>query len=81
MRHQARSPTHYGQQGAEAGLVSPPIKGDARHMIDNLVLLMTHGLLLLTAVRLMRNPALDEENAPPATADKPRKRRWGRSDA
>ncbi len=50
-------------------------------MIDNLTLLMTHGLLLITALRLMRNPALDDENSTPDTDDKPRKRRWGRTDA
>ena len=48
-------------------------------MIDSLVLGLTHGLLLLTAWRLINSPALDDESAPPAN-DAPRKHlgnRWG----
>jgi hypothetical protein len=48
-------------------------------MIDSLVLGLTHGLLLLTAWRLMNNPALDDESAPPAN-EAPRSR-WGRKRA
>jgi len=50
-------------------------------MIDNLVLATTHGLLMLTAWRLIHMPALDDERAPDtdADADNPiRKRRWGK---
>ncbi len=32
-------------------------------MIDNLVLGLTHGLLLLVAWRLVNNPALDDDSA------------------
>ena len=45
-------------------------------MIDSLVLALTHGLLLLTAWRLIHSPARDDESAPPAD-DAPRNR-WGR---
>jgi hypothetical protein len=41
-------------------------------MIDNLILLSTHGLLLITAWRLLGRPDLDEENAAAGT-----KSRWG----
>ena len=46
-------------------------------MIDNFALLLTHGLLALTAWRLIRRPDLDHD----AAADHPRAA-WGRrSDA
>lgn len=48
-------------------------------MIDSLVLGLTHGLLLLTAWRLIHSPALDDENAPPPK-EAPRNR-WGRKRA
>ena len=48
-------------------------------MIDSLVLGLTHGLLLLTAWRLINSPALDDENAPPP-GEKTRNR-WGRKRA
>lgn len=48
-------------------------------MIDTLVLGLTHGLLLLTAWRLINSPALDDENAPPPS-EKPGNR-WGRKRA
>ena len=49
-------------------------------MIDNLVLGLTHGLLLLTAWRLINRPDLDDENAaaPDSDGGKPR---WGRKRA
>lgn len=52
-------------------------------MIDSLVLGLTHGLLLLTAWRLINSPALDDENAlPPAEAPgKQAGNRWGRKRA
>ena len=45
-------------------------------MIDNLVIGLTHGLLLLTAWRLIGRPELDDESA--VAPDKSGKRRWGR---
>lgn len=52
-------------------------------MIDSLVLGLTHGLLLLTAWRLINNPALDDENTPSAgeAPGKPLGNRWGRKRA
>lgn len=50
-------------------------------MIDNLVLATTHGLLMLTAWRLINMPALDDESAvtPDTDTDAPAtKRRWGK---
>ena len=49
-------------------------------MIDNFSLALTHGLMLLAAVLLLRRPDLDSE-APPSDPARPRKRRWGRRDA
>ncbi|MBX3592983.1 hypothetical protein [Sphingomonas sp.] len=46
-------------------------------MIDNLILGLTHGLLVVTALRLVNSPRLDDESAPVDDADTPR-RRWGR---
>ncbi|WP_173655714.1 hypothetical protein [Sphingomonas turrisvirgatae] len=48
-------------------------------MIDNLVLGLTHGLLLLTAWRLINRPDLDDEHAPRDAKDG--KPRWGRKRA
>jgi hypothetical protein len=42
-------------------------------MIDNFSLAITHGLMLLAAVLLLRRPDLDREGP----EEKPRKRRWG----
>ena len=50
-------------------------------MIDSLVLALTHGLLLLTAWRLIHSPALDDERAPPPANDSAPKGRWGRKRA
>jgi hypothetical protein len=52
-------------------------------MIDSLVLGLTHGLLLLTAWRLINSPALDDESAPPPgeEAGKRPGNRWGRKRA
>lgn len=49
-------------------------------MIDNLVLGLTHGLLLLTAWRLINRPELDDESAvvPDSDGQKPG---WGRKRA
>lgn len=49
-------------------------------MIDSLVLALTHGLLLLTAWRLIHSPALDDESTPPPAGEAP-KNRWGRKRA
>ena len=49
-------------------------------MIDSAVLALTHGLLLLTAWRLIHSPALDERAPPPANDSAP-KGRWGRKRA
>ncbi|HSX54343.1 MAG TPA: hypothetical protein VLG14_03520 [Sphingomonas sp.] len=48
-------------------------------MIDSLVLGLTHGLLLLTAWRLIHRPDLDDESAPPP--GEARQNRWGRKRA
>lgn len=48
-------------------------------MIDNLVLGLTHGLLLLTAWRLINRPELDDERA--VTEPDGKKPKWGRKRA
>ena len=48
-------------------------------MIDNFSLAVTHGLMLLAALLLLRRPDLDREG--PGEEPRPRKRRWGRGDA
>lgn len=48
-------------------------------MIDNLVIGLTHGLLLLTTWRLINRPELDDECAVPDERDG--KRKWGRKRA
>jgi hypothetical protein len=53
---------------------------EAVRVIDNLVIGLTHGLLLLTTWRLIHRPELDDESAAPADADGG-KRRWGRKRA
>ncbi|MGI4733308.1 MAG: hypothetical protein ACRYFW_16415 [Janthinobacterium lividum] len=41
-------------------------------MIDNFALLVSHGLMMLVAVLLMRRPDLDREPpAPPPVGDRP----------
>lgn len=40
-------------------------------MIDTFALLLSHGLILLAAWRLIQRPDLDDDSAPPA-APKPR---------
>lgn len=52
-------------------------------MIDSLVLGLTHGLLLLTAWRLIHRPDLDDESAPPPgqAQRKHSGNRWGRKRA
>jgi hypothetical protein len=47
-------------------------------MIDNFSLGLTHGLLLLTAWRLMFRPDLDDEDAP-APDPESRRGRWHRN--
>lgn len=49
-------------------------------MIDNLVIGLTHGLLLLTTWRLINRPELDDESAT-ATGEDGGKRKWGRKRA
>ncbi|WP_193378007.1 hypothetical protein [Sphingomonas elodea] len=49
-------------------------------MIDNLSLALTHGLMLLAAILLLRRPDLDrEETAPPAREKK--RTGWGKRGA
>jgi hypothetical protein len=57
-----------------------PQQGAATAVIDNLVLGMTHGLLLLTAWRLINRPELDDESAVADDADG-KKPKWGRKRA
>ncbi|WP_173426210.1 hypothetical protein [Sphingomonas hengshuiensis] len=49
-------------------------------MIDNISLLVSHGLMMLAAIQLLRRPDLDHE---PSPRDRPpaRKRRWGKPGA
>ncbi|MFZ5747216.1 MAG: hypothetical protein ACOY45_06105 [Pseudomonadota bacterium] len=49
-------------------------------MIDNLSLGLSHGLMLLAAILLLRRPDLDREPSP-GDDTAPRKRRWGRDRA
>jgi hypothetical protein len=53
---------------------------ERRAMIDNLSLFLSHGLMMLAAILLLRRPDLDRE---PGPGDKPvkAKRRWGDPDA
>jgi hypothetical protein len=48
-------------------------------MIDNFSLALTHGLMLIAAILLLRRPDLDREQSD--DKPEPRKRRWGRGDA
>jgi hypothetical protein len=45
-------------------------------MIDTFSLALTHGLLMLVAVRLLFRPDLDEDPAPGAEPSAPKSRRW-----
>ncbi len=47
-------------------------------LIDNFALLLSHGLMMLVAWRLLARPDLDDDSvpAPPPTA--PRRSRWAR---
>lgn len=45
-------------------------------MIDSFSLALTHGLLLLTAWRLLSRPDLDEDPAPGAEPPAPKSRGW-----
>ena len=49
-----------------------PYGARARAMIDNFALLISHGLILLAAWRLVQRPDLDDDAAPPV----PRPVRW-----
>ena len=42
-------------------------------MIDNLALGLSHGLMLLAALLLLKRPDLDREGAPPKTGMRPRR--------
>ena len=45
-------------------------------MIDSFSLALTHGLLLLVAVRLLSRRDLDEDGAGPTDPGAPKSRRW-----
>ena len=45
-------------------------------MIDNFALAVSHGLILLTAWRLMFRPDLDDDNAPEPAPAQPRENRF-----
>ncbi|HWK36528.1 hypothetical protein [Sphingomonas sp.] len=47
-------------------------------MIDNFALAITHGLMLLAALRLWHRDDLDREPGPRDDAPPPRAQRWGR---
>ena len=50
-------------------------------MIDNFSLGLAHGLLMLTAILLLRRPDLDTEAKPGEETVRSSKRRWGRPNA
>lgn len=50
-------------------------------MIDNFALALTHGLMLIAAIRLWRRDDLDREPGPGDEAGAPRTKRWGRPGA
>ncbi|MGK6321146.1 hypothetical protein [Sphingomonas sp. DT-204] len=50
-------------------------------MIDNFALALTHGLMLIAAIRLWRRDDLDRESGPQDEATAPRAKRWGRPGA
>ncbi|MCW3836114.1 hypothetical protein ACFQ1E_08680 [Sphingomonas canadensis] len=50
-------------------------------MIDNISLAITHGLMFVAAVLLLRRPDLDHEDSPGDPPKKPRRNRWGRDGA
>ncbi|MDF7774978.1 hypothetical protein P1X14_06960 [Sphingomonas sp. AOB5] len=49
-------------------------------MIDNFSLAVSHGLMMLAAILLLRRPDLDREESPEDKAVT-KKRRWGRPGA
>ena len=50
-------------------------------MIDNLSLAISHGLMLLAAILLLRRDDLDSEPSPHDEGGKANKRRWGKPGA
>ena len=50
-------------------------------MIDNFSLAVTHGLMLIAAVLLLRRADLDQETGAQDEQAAPRKRRWGKPGA
>jgi hypothetical protein len=50
-------------------------------MIDNLSLAISHGLMLLAALLLLRRPDLDHEPGPSDTESKAKPSRWGKPGA
>ena len=50
-------------------------------MIDNLSLAISHGLMLLAAILLLRRDDLDREASPRDREVKTKKRRWGKPGA
>jgi hypothetical protein len=51
-------------------------------MIDNFSLAVSHGLMMLAAILLLRRPDLDRDDAPASDDQtKAKKRRWGRPGA
>jgi hypothetical protein len=50
-------------------------------MIDNFSLAVTHGLMLIAALLLLRRPDLDDETRAQDAQPSPRKRRWGKRGA
>lgn len=53
------------------------VAGRAEAMIDNFSVLLTHGLMLLAAWRLLRRPDLDREGAAPSRFGRRAERRPG----
>ncbi|MDF2386402.1 hypothetical protein JMG10_33360 [Nostoc ellipsosporum NOK] len=51
------------------------------HMIDNLSLAISHGLMLLAAFLLLRRPDLDHEPGPGDEPSKAKPSRWGKPGA
>ena len=56
----------------------PGTPGAPSRVIDNLSLGLTHGLMMLAALLLLRRPDLDHEDA--ERAPETRRGRWGRRD-
>lgn len=47
---------------------------EGRPLIDNFSLGLSHGLMMLAALLLLRRPDLDREPSPQEEADKPKRR-------